>query len=138
MTNQNPYLSESGAQLPQQPYHITFVAADGTERVVTVDPQHLADGGHGQTGSILQIALANDIEIDHACGGVCACSTCHVIVRAGLDACNPPADEEEDMLDSAYGVVPQSRLACQTIPDGTQDLRVEVPSWNRNLIREGH
>jgi 2Fe-2S ferredoxin len=61
-----------------------------------------------------------------------------VIVREGLKSCNEPSDEEEDQLDDARGLTPQSRLACQCVPDGTRAVVVEIPVWNRNLAREGH
>ncbi|MDP6518420.1 MAG: 2Fe-2S iron-sulfur cluster-binding protein, partial [Planctomycetota bacterium] len=76
-------------------------------------------------------------EIDHACGGVTACATCHVIVRAGLESCSPATEDEEDMLDLAPGLTPESRLACQAVPDGScGELVVEIPEWNRNLVQE--
>ena len=83
-------------------------------------------------------ALSAGIEIDHSCGGVCACSTCHIVVRQGLDSCNEATDDEEDMLDLAPGLELQSRLACQCVPDGSQDMIVEIPEWNRNLVSETH
>ncbi len=86
--------------------------------------------------SILEIALDAGISIDHACGGVCACSTCHIFVSKGLDACSASSSEEEDRLDLAPGLTPFSRLACQCIPQGDADIVVEIPGWNRNLVRE--
>lgn len=71
-----------------------------------------------------------------ACGGVCACSTCHVIVREGYNSCNEPNEPEEDMLENAPGLKPTSRLSCQAVPDGSEDLVVEIPEWNRNLVKE--
>ena len=88
--------------------------------------------------SILELAEKHGIAIDHACGGVCACSTCHVHVVEGLDTCNASTDAEEDMLDNAPGLDDSSRLSCQCIPNGTAEVRVVVPSWNRNLVSEGH
>lgn len=115
-------------------FRITFLPSN---RTVTIDMRDLPYGHEGRPGSILDIALHHGIDIDHACGGVCACSTCHVIVREGLESCSPADDEEEDQLDNAYGLTPQSRLACQCIPDGTRDLVIDLPTWNRNLAREG-
>jgi len=117
----------------KQKYRITFLPSDNT---IEVNPEDLPYSDHGRPGSILDIALKHGISIDHACGGFCACSTCHVIVRQGLESCHPPDDKEEDQLDAAYGLTPQSRLACQCVPDGTKDLVVEIPTWNRNLISE--
>jgi 2Fe-2S ferredoxin len=108
-----------------------------TGKSVVVDPSDPPSSGHGLPGSVLDIALANDIDIDHACGGVCACSTCHIVVLQGLDSCSPGTEEEEDQLDKAPGVTPRSRLACQTVPNGREDLVVQIPNWNRNLVREG-
>ena len=71
-----------------------------------------------------------------ACGGVCACSTCHVIVHEGLDTCNEATDAELDQLDEAPGVTPKSRLGCQCVPDGTKDIVVEIPEWNKNYAKE--
>jgi 2Fe-2S ferredoxin len=95
------------------------------------------EGGIGQPGSLLDLAMGLGIDIDHACGGVSACSTCHVVVLEGLASCNEASESEEDQLDKAPGLTPQSRLACQCIPSGSQNLLIQVPSWNRNLVREG-
>jgi 2Fe-2S ferredoxin len=95
-------------------------------------------GHDGLPGSLLDIAQEHDIEIDHACGGVCACSTCHCIVREGGDTINEATEEEDDQLDNAPGLCAQSRLSCQAVPDGTKDIVVEIPEWNRNLAREPH
>ncbi len=102
-----------------------------------IDPQNLPTSATGKKGSVLDMALAMGIDIDHACGGVCACSTCHIIVRKGLESCSESTEEEEDQLDKAPGLTPRSRLACQTVPNGTKNLVVEVPNWNRNFVREG-
>ena len=69
---------------------------------------------------------------------MCACSTCHVVFREGGDSCNEATDEELDQLDNAPGLEPESRLACQAVPDGSKDVVVEVPDWNRNHVREEH
>jgi 2Fe-2S ferredoxin len=130
--------SHDDAGLPTQKYTITFIDEQKREHVVEVDPAKLPYGHTGLPGSILDIALGHGVELDHACGGVCACSTCHVIVRAGLDACSTPTDEEEDELDEAYGLTAHSRLGCQCVPNGRQNLVVEIPPWNRNLAREPH
>ncbi|MEL6430801.1 MAG: 2Fe-2S iron-sulfur cluster-binding protein [Planctomycetota bacterium] len=92
----------------------------------------------GKPGSILDIADGNHVDIDHACGGVCACSTCHVIVREGFDSMNEATEDEEDMLDEAPGLELTSRLACQAVPDGSTDVVVEIPGWNRNHAKESH
>jgi 2Fe-2S ferredoxin len=103
---------------------------------VEVNPAALGECHDGLPGSILDIARRNGIEIDHACGGVCACSTCHVVIHQGIESLNEATEAEEDMLENAPGLRPTSRLACQAVPDGSRDVVVEVPGWNRNLAKE--
>ena len=131
----NPYISEVQADLPQLPYSIIFVLGD-EERLVEVDPARLPYTEEGLPGSLLEIALGHGIEIDHSCGGVAACSTCHVIVDHGSETCTEVQEAEDDMLDQAPGVTEDSRLACQCIANGTAPLRVIVPEWNRNAVSE--
>jgi ferredoxin, 2Fe-2S len=91
-----------------------------------------------ETGtSICDALLNNDIDIDHACDKVCACTTCHVIVREGYKSLNAPEDNEEDLLDKAWGLEPLSRLSCQAIVADT-DLVVEIPKYSINMAKEGH
>ena len=137
MGGKNPYLQQADFELPTQKYRVTF-KHEGAETVVEVDPAKIPYGRDGLPGSLLDIGLGAGIAIDHACGGVCACSTCHVIVRQGGNSLNEQSDGEADQLDNAPGLTPQSRLSCQAVPDGTSDLVVEVPSWNRNLVKEEH
>ena len=135
MGGTNPYIKPVETKLPTKKYTIEFLPM---HKVVEVDPAKLPYSREGQKGSILEIALGNGIEIDHACGGVCACSTCHVIVRKGAESIPEATEDEEDQLDNAPGLTPQSRLSCQSVPDGSTDLVVEIPSWNRNLVKEEH
>lgn len=87
--------------------------------------------------TICDTLLNNGIEIEHACEKSCACTTCHVIVREGYDALNPPDEDEEDLLDRAWGLTPQSRLSCQAIV-GARDLTVEIPKYSINHAKEKH
>jgi 2Fe-2S ferredoxin len=121
--------------LPMRKYRVKFLPMN---IVVEVDPAKLPYGRHGRPGSILDIAMGAGIDLDHACGGVCACSTCHVIIREGGVSCNELSEDEEDELEDARGLTLLSRLGCQCVPDGSCDLVVEIPLWNRNLIKEGH
>ncbi len=105
-------------------------------KTIEVDSEDRPTSGTGEPGSLLDMALANDIDIDHACGGVSACSTCHVVIRQGFETCGQSEEAEDDQLDKAPGVTMQSRLACQAVPNGTKNLVVEVPNWNRNRVRE--
>ena len=85
--------------------------------------------------SICEALLDNDVELEHACDQVCACTTCHVIVRAGLASLSEMEEGEEDMLDRAWGLEPNSRLACQAIL-GREDLTVEIPKYSINHAKE--
>ena len=87
--------------------------------------------------SICEALLENHIAIEHACDMSCACTTCHVIVRAGLASLNPAEDEEEDLLDRAWGLEPNSRLSCQAIL-AHQDVTVEIPKYSINHAKENH
>jgi len=86
--------------------------------------------------SICDSLLANGIDIEHACEKSCACTTCHVIVREGFSSRNTAEDEEEDLLDKAWGLEPQSRLSCQAVVAATP-LVVEIPRYTINMAREG-
>ena len=91
-----------------------------------------------ETGvSLCDALLANDIDIEHACEKSCACTTCHVVVREGLDSLKEPTDDEEDLLDRAWGLEPESRLSCQAILDAT-DLVIEIPRYTINHAKEEH
>ncbi len=87
--------------------------------------------------SICDVALQNHIEIEHACEKSCACTTCHVYIREGMDSLNENTEEEDDMLDKAWGLDPDSRLSCQTIV-GDEDLVVEIPKYTINMVSENH
>ena len=93
------------------------------------------DAGEGV--SICDVLLANGIEIEHACEKSCACTTCHVIVRTGGESLAEAEEEEEDMLDKAWGLEAQSRLSCQALVDGA-DLTIEIPKYTINHARELH
>ena len=87
--------------------------------------------------TILNAALAHDIDIDHACEKSCSCTTCHVIIRQGFNSLEEPSDLENDMLDKAWGLEMESRLSCQAIV-GDIDLVVEIPRYTLNLASERH
>lgn len=87
--------------------------------------------------TICEALLENDIPLEHACEMVCACTTCHVIVREGYEALSEPEENEEDMLDKAWGLEPQSRLSCQAIL-AQQDVTIEIPKYSLNHAKEGH
>jgi 2Fe-2S ferredoxin len=87
--------------------------------------------------SICDAALNAGIPIEHACEKSCACTTCHVVVREGFDSLDPAEEKEEDLLDKAWGLEPESRLSCQA-KVGDRDLVVEIPKYTINLVSEQH
>ncbi|WP_394176351.1 ISC system 2Fe-2S type ferredoxin [Thalassotalea litorea] len=93
------------------------------------------DGDSGQT--VLDVALKNDIDIEHACEKSCACTTCHVIIREGFDSLEESDELEDDMLDKAWGLDPESRLGCQAVI-ADEDLVVEIPKYTLNMVSENH
>ena len=111
---------------------VTFA---NTGQTVEFESGKLPYDEHGKPESILDVALNFHIPLDHACGGSCACTTCHVIVRAGDSNLSEPEDDELDRLDMAPGLTLHSRLGCQAVVKG--DVTVEIPSWNRNYVSEG-
>ena len=108
--------------------------------VTEVDMDQVPYGDHGEPGSLLDVAMKFGVGLDHACGGVCACSTCHLHVKSGAEHLTPidEATREYDMLDQAADMTLESRLGCQAVLKGTGDVVVQIPSWNRNLVREGN
>src|SRR5262249_35018993 len=112
-----PSAVESETRVTFLPANLTFKAAVGQ--------------------SILDIALENGVPLDHACGGVCACSTCHVIVKKGMERLVEISDDEADQLEEAPGITLSSRLGCQAEITEEGEIVVEIPDWNRNFAREG-
>ena len=131
----NPYIAPAKVKPPTKKYRVTFLPLNKT---VEVDPNVGRYGHNGLPLSVLDISEGAGVDIDHSCGGVCACSTCHVYVRQGLESCNEANDDELDRLDEARAVELDSRLSCQCVPDGSADLEVVIPKWNRNQVKEGH
>ena len=87
--------------------------------------------------SICDAALANGIEIEHACEKSCACTTCHVVIREGFDSLAEADESEEDLLDKAWGLEPESRLSCQALVSD-EDLVIEIPKYTINMVSENH
>lgn len=94
-----------------------------------------AQAEQGET--ILDVALRNGIIIEHACEKSCACTTCHVIVREGFDSLEESDELEDDMLDKAWGLEPESRLSCQAKVED-EDLVVDIPRYTINQVSEHH
>lgn len=87
--------------------------------------------------NLIEIALAAGINIEHACEKACACTTCHVILREGFDSLEESDELEDDLLDKAWGLEPDSRLSCQVVI-GDEDLVVEIPKYTINQVSESH
>ncbi|GGI96822.1 ferredoxin, 2Fe-2S type, ISC system [Shewanella hanedai] len=87
--------------------------------------------------TVLDVALRNGIHIEHACEKSCACTTCHVIIREGFDELEQSDELEDDMLDKAWGLEPESRLSCQSRVTGA-DLVVDIPKYTINMVSESH
>lgn len=93
------------------------------------------DAIEGQT--ICDVALENGIKIEHACEKSCACTTCHVYIRQGIETIDESSENEDDMLDKAWGLEPDSRLSCQA-KIGEDDLVIEIPKYTINMVSENH
>jgi ferredoxin, 2Fe-2S len=92
---------------------------------------------HGKPMSFLDVAENFNIFLDHACGGSCACTTCHIWVKTGAPGISEPEDDELDRMETAADVQLSSRLGCQAVITGPGTYVVEIPSWNRNYVSEG-
>ena len=89
-----------------------------------------------ETGkSICDSLLEHGVDIEHACEKSCACTTCHVVVREGFESLDPSEEKEDDLLDKAWGLEPQSRLSCQAIVKDA-DLTIEIPKYTINMVKE--
>ncbi len=87
--------------------------------------------------SICDALLDNGVEIEHACEKSCACTTCHVIIREGFDSLAESDENEDDYLDKAWGLEPDSRLSCQAVV-AEEDLVIEIPKYTINMVSENH
>jgi 2Fe-2S ferredoxin len=109
------------------------------ERVIEFDPTKAPFQHDGRPGSILDVLLANGIHLEHACGGNCACTTCHVIVKGGGNALTPNEEEEDYLLDKAPGLTPTSRLGCQAVvTDPNAEITIVVPRYTINQVSGTH
>ena len=103
-------------------------------------PEYCPEGAEVQAPagtSICEALLDNHIDIEHACEMSAACTTCHVLVRAGFASLGEPEEIEEDLLDRAWGLEPDSRLSCQAIL-AQQDVTIEIPKYSINHAKEKH
>jgi 2Fe-2S ferredoxin len=110
-------------------------------RIIVLPHEEMCPEGavvEAQAGdTICDALLKNDIEVEHACEKSCACTTCHCIVREGYDSLEEADELEEDYLDKAWGLEPESRLSCQAVV-ADEDLVVEFPKYTINMVSEKH
>jgi ferredoxin, 2Fe-2S len=107
------------------------------EHVIEFNPVDAPFQHDGLSGSILDVILGHGAHLEHACGGNCACTTCHVIVKQGGNKLSEASEQEEDMLDKAPGLTPTSRLGCQAvIEDPEAEIVVVIPRYTINLVSE--
>ena len=106
-------------------------------KTVEVDLDAMPYKEHGKPGSFLDIALNDGLHLEHACGGNCACTTCHVWVHQGQELLSEAQDDELDRLDMAADLKLNSRLGCQAVIERPGEIVVEIPAWNRNYVSEG-
>jgi 2Fe-2S ferredoxin len=119
---------------PQKLVRVTF-QPEG--RIVEFEYGTMPYDHHGKPMSFLDVAENNDVFLDHACGGSCACTTCHIWVKSGGDGISEAEDDEIDRLDMAADQQLNSRLGCQAVITRPGDYVVEIPKWNRNYVSEG-
>jgi 2Fe-2S ferredoxin len=113
---------------------VKFILEDPRSLTGNDQAEHVLMGGTGE--SLLELAMEHGINIEHACGGVCACSTCHVYVEKGMENISEATEAEEDRVEEAPGLQRNSRLSCQCILERTGPVEVRVPAWNRNAVKE--
>jgi 2Fe-2S ferredoxin len=113
---------------------ITFHLEDAAALTGTPRDTWELVGGVGE--HLLEVAMEHGINIEHACGGVCACSTCHIYVEKGMEHLVPASEAEEDRVEEAPGLQRNSRLACQCEIRSNGPIVVRVPAWNRNAVKE--
>ncbi|HXJ32655.1 MAG TPA: 2Fe-2S iron-sulfur cluster-binding protein [Candidatus Eisenbacteria bacterium] len=109
------------------------------DRVIEFDPAKAPFQHDGQPASILDVMLGHGVSLEHACGGSCACTTCHVVVKQGFDKLRPSEENEDDLLDKAVGLTPTSRLGCQAVvTDPNAEIVVVVPRYTVNIESGSH
>jgi 2Fe-2S ferredoxin len=113
---------------------ITFILEDPKGLTGGDQREHKLMAAKGE--HLLEVAMEAGINIEHACGGVCACSTCHIYIEKGADHLSEATEAEEDRVEEAPGLQRNSRLSCQCNVEGDGPIVVRVPAWNRNAVKE--
>ena len=130
---QNAGVTATAVATPPNLVRVTFLPENET---VEFECGKLPYQDHGKPGSILDIALNFGLDLEHACGGNCACTTCHVVVKKGKELLSEMDDDEADRLDMAADLQLDSRLGCQAVIEKPGEVVVEIPAWNRNYVSE--
>jgi 2Fe-2S ferredoxin len=134
-TNTATATAESASQPGPNTVRLTFLPEGKT---VEFERGKLPYRDHGKPESILDVALNHGVFLDHACGGNCACTTCHVHVKQGAELLSEMDDDEADKLDTAADLQLNSRLGCQVVIEKPGEIVVEITAWNRNYVSEPH
>ena len=124
--------SENVVGPPTVPVRVILEDPEGVTGTEKAEHELLAAKGQ----HLLEVAIEHGINIEHACGGVCACSTCHVYVEEGMDSLAESTEAEDDRVEEAPGLQRNSRLSCQCVVQGEGPIVIRVPSWNRNAVKE--
>ena len=130
---QNAGATATAVAVSPNTVRVTFLPENET---VEFEGGKLPYQDHGKPGSILDIALNFGLHLEHACGGNCACTTCHVVVKKGKELLSEMDDDEADRLDMAADLRLDSRLGCQAVVEKPGEIVVEIPAWNRNYVSE--
>lgn len=129
------HLRHSDAAHGPHDVHVKFIIED--PEGLTGDPDRkevecmAAQGEH-----LLEVAVEEGVNIEHSCGGVCACSTCHVYIEKGMEHLSEATEAEEDRVEEAPGLQINSRLSCQCDIISSGEIVVRIPAWNRNAVKE--
>jgi len=110
--------------------HVSF-EDQREDEIIEFDPKRAPFHHDGEPGSVLDILLGHGVELEHACGGNCACTTCHIIVLGGMEYLSGNEEEEDDMLDRAPGLTSTSRLGCQAIVC-SGEVKIIIPRYTIN------
>ncbi len=128
------HLRHSGEDHGPPTVKVRYVLEDPEGLTGTEQKEHELMAAKGE--HLLEVAMEHGINIEHACGGVCACSTCHVYIEKGAESLSESTEAEEDRVEEAPGLQRNSRLSCQCVVKGDGPIVVRVPAWNRNAVKE--
>lgn len=128
------HLKHSDAAHGPEVVPVKYILEDPEGLTGTSKREHEVMAAKGE--HLLEVAVEHGINIEHACGAVCACSTCHIYVEKGMDQVTEATEAEEDRVEEAPGLQRNSRLSCQCLIVGDGPIVVRVPSWNRNAAKE--